>query len=844
MIRREHGSPVAWRLRLVILALLLPARLAAQNVDSRVESLIHAMTLEEKVSLLHGARDPDGEGQAGYMPGIPRLGIPPLRLSDGPAGVRTRLPATALPAPVALAASFDPALARRYGTTIGREGRARNQDVMLAPMVNIVRVPQAGRNFETLGEDPFLAARMVEQEVEGMQGAGAIATVKHYVANNFEDARTSVSADLDERALHEIYLPGFEAAVAAGAGAVMCSYNQVNGAFACDNPEVLTRILRDQLGFPGWVMTDWGARHSADALAAGLDQEMPGGSGSSRQPVWFGDSLVAAVQDGRTPEALVDRSVRRILRQMDRFGLLDGSAPPRPTIDSVADADVARDVALAGTVLLRNRDQVLPLSPSDLGSVVVIGPTAARPVVGGGGSSHVLPLAADGTLPALRRRAPVGTKVRYEPGIDLDGVPVPASALGHPGAQGGLPGLLRAEDGVEARTDDRIDFTGADALPGGQQRSWTGTLTAPTSGVYEIKLQVRGARANLTLNGERFLGGFGGSLLSTADSLSNASRTIRLESGVAHAVTLDVESGGGGQGDAGVQVRLAWVTPERRQALVDDAVAAARDARTAVVFAYNEGSEGRDRTTLALPGTQDALVEAVTRANPRTVVVLQTGDPVLMPWIDDVAAVMETWYAGEAGGDATAALLLGEAAPGGKLPVTFPRTESASPTADSTRYPGRDGHAEYSEGIFVGYRWYDTQGVEPLFPFGHGLSYTTFAYDGLVARPSGDGIDVTFTLHNTGPRAGSEVAQVYLGPVDDPPVPMARKSLAAFQRVMLAAGESRQLTLHLDARALSYWSEGDGGWRRVPGTRQVMVGSSSGDIRLTGSVDLTSSPGG
>jgi len=841
---REHSSSVARCWPLVVLSLVLPARVVAQQADLRVESLLRSMTLEEKVSLLRGERDPDGEGQAGYMPGIPRLGIPPLRLSDGPAGVRTRLPATALPAPVALASSFDPSLAWRYGNTIGREGRARNQDVMLAPMVNIVRVPEAGRNFETLGEDPFLAARLVEEEVRGMQEAGVIATVKHYVANNFEDGRTGVSADVGEQALHEIYLPGFEAAIAAGAGAVMCSYNQVNGAFACDNPELLTRILRDQFGFQGWVMTDWGARHSADALAAGLDQEMPGGSGSRRQPTWFGDSLVAAVRDGRTPEALVDRSVRRILLQMDRFGLLDGSGSRRPPLDSAEDADVAREVALDGSVLLRNRNDVLPLSPSELGSVVVVGPTAVTPLVGGGGSSHVLPLGAEATLPALRRRAPAGTLVGYRPGLDLDGVVVPASALGHAGAQGGMGGLVRTEDGVQTGTDERIDFTGERALPGGHQRSWAGTLTAPTTGEYDVKLQVRGGRATLTLDGDRFPGGFGGSLLLTADSLSNSTRTVRLEAGVAHAVALDLQSAGSPGGGAGVQIRLAWITPEHRQVLIEDAAAAARNARTAVVFAYNEGSEGRDHGTLGLPGVQDALVTAVAKANPRTIVVLQTGEPVLMPWIDDVAAVLETWYAGEKGGDATAALLLGEVAPGGKLPVTFPRADADPPTADTTRYPGRDGHAAYSEGILVGYRWYDAHGMEPLFPFGHGLSYTTFAYEDLVVRPSGDGVDVIFTVRNSGARAGSEVAQVYLGPVDDPPAPMAAKSLAAFQRVVLAPGEGKRLTRHLETRALSYWSEADNVWQRAPGTRRVMVGSSSRDIRLTAAVDVARSPRG
>ena len=837
-----NGRLIARIASIFAATLLLPGVVLGQASGTRVDSLVRSMTLEEKATFLRGERDPGGEGQAGYMPGVARLGIPPLRLTDGPAGVRTRLPATALPAPVALAASFDPALARRYGATAGHEGRARNQDVLLAPMVNIVRVPRAGRNFETLGEDPFLAARMVEEEVRGIQEAGMIATVKHYVANNFEDARTSVNEEVGEQALHEIYLPGFEAAVAAGAGAVMCAYNQVNGAFACDNPEILDRILRDEFGFQGWVMTDWGARHSAGALAAGLDQEMPGGRGSGRQPVWFGDSLVAAVRDGRTPEVQVDRAVRRILTQMDRFGLLDGSARARPALDSAAGGAVARDVALKGSVLLVNRNDLLPLTTSKLGSIVVVGPTAMHTRVGGGGSSHVLPLRSDATLAALRRRAPSGTEVRYFPGIDLDGVAVPPSALAPPtgkgGATAGRNGLLRAEDGTDADVDPSVDFTGTSALPAGHQRSWSGTLTAPTSGDYEIKLQWSGGRVRLNLDGENFP--FRTSLIPTSGGLSNATRTVHMEAGVPHDVTLTAESGGPGSPAGGVELRLAWVTPERRRALMQEATAAARGASAAVVFAYNEGTEGTDRVSLALPGTQDALVEAVARANPRTVVVLQTGDPVLMPWVDHVGAVLATWYPGEVGGDATAALLLGEATPGGKLPVTFPRSEADPPTADSARYPGVDGKAAYSEGILVGYRWYDARGIEPLFPFGHGLSYTTFAYDGLSVRPAGDGLDVAFTVRNTGTRAGAEVAQVYLGPVANPPAPMTMKSLAGFRRIELAAGESRDVTVHVDGRALSYWSETTHGWRRAPGIRPVLVGSSSRDIRLSATVEWES----
>jgi len=824
---------------LLALAFLLPSSAAAQAGGTRVDSLLQAMTLAEKVTFLRGEPDPAGQGQAGYIPGVPRLGIPPLRLTDGPAGVRTDLPATAFPAPVALAASFDPDLAHRYGAAIGRDGLARNQDVLLAPMVNIVRVPQAGRNFETLGEDAYLASRIVAEEVRGIQEAGLIATAKHYVANNFEDARTSVSADIGEQALHEIYLPGFEAAVRAGAGSVMCAYNQVNGAFSCDNPEILDQVLRDEWGFQGWVMTDWGARHSADALRAGLDQEMPGGRGSSRQPVFFGDSLVASVEAGRTPQSLVDRAVRRILVQMERFGLLDGSSSRRPPLDSLGVAAVARQAALEGAVLLKNADDVLPLDPSELGSIVVVGPTAVLHLVGGGGSSHVLPLSADATLPALRRRAASGMEIRHLAGIDLEGIPVPGSALSHDGEGGPVPGLVRSRDDAADGSDPVLDFTGSRALPSGHRWRWTGTLTAPTTGEYDLKVQWSSSRGSVTVDGER--AALRTSLIPTSDGLRNSVLTVRLEAGVRHAVEIDANPPPAGRdGEEGFQLRLAWVTPERRQAVMDSAVAAARDARGAVVFAYNEGSEGVDRSSLSLPGNQDALVASVARANPRTVVVLQTGDPVLMPWIDDVGAVLETWYPGEVGGDATAALLLGEAAPGGKLPVTFPRSEREMPTADSARYPGLDGHAVYSEGILVGYRWYDAQGVDPLFPFGHGLSYTTFAYESLTVRPRDDGFDVSFVVRNAGTRAGVEVAQVYLGPVLHSPAPMAPKALAGFARLELAPGERRQVLVHADGRALSYWSEADHGWRRAPGPRPVFVGSSSRDIRLTGQVEVGS----
>jgi beta-glucosidase len=803
-----------------------------------IAALLHAMTLDEKLSFLYGVQDPSGLGQAGYMPGVPRLGIPPLRLTDGPAGIRTSLPATAMPAPVALAASFDPDLAKRFGQVIGREGRARQQDVLLSPMVNIVRVPQAGRNFETLGEDPLLAGRMVAEEVRGIESEGLVATVKHYVANNYERDRTSTSADVDGRTLSEIYLPGFEAAVDAGVGAVMCSYNRVNAVYACDSKELLTDILRTRFGFKGWVMTDWFARHSLGALEAGLDQEMPGVSFRGSQGVFFSDSLREAVIAGRIPEAAVDRAAARILGQMKRMGLLDGSAPPRPGMDVEASSAVARDVAVAGAVLLRNQGRVLPIRTADLSSVVVIGPTARIPLIGGGGSSRVSPLRTVSLLEALQRRMSRDAKVRYVAGIDLDGVPVPTAALKPAGDTAGR-GLRRTTAGGTTQVDAVLDFAGANALPAGLPRTWSGTLTAPVTGDYDLKLQTRGGQVSLALDGKRLLstGGFGGSasLLSTADGLANATATVRLEAGVPRSIA--VSTGGAGLPFmAGppepLQVRLAWVTPERRAAFQREAVDAARAARTAVVLAYDEGTEGADRASLALPGTQDGLIDAVAKANPRTAVLVQTGSAVLMPWVERAAAVMQLWYPGQEGGEAAAALLLGEADPGGKLPVTFPRAEADAPTAPPERYPGVNGRASYDEGIFVGYRWYDAKDIEPLFPFGHGLSYTTFAYDGLAVTPAGEGLDVTFRVRNAGRVSGDEVPQVYLGPPANAAVPMARKQLVGFTRITLAPGERRSVTIHVDARQLSYWSVEAAAWARATGERTVFVGASSRDVRL------------
>ncbi len=832
------------------------------SAPSKVDSLVAAMTLAEKLSFLSGATDPAGYGQAGYIPGVPRLNVPPLRLTDGPAGVRTNQPATALPAPVAMASTFSPDLAKQYGQILGRDSRARHQNVLLAPMVNIVRVPQAGRNFETLGEDPLLASRLVAAEIEGVQGEGVIATVKHYAFNNQENARMSVSADVDERAGREIYLPAFEAAVKAGSLSVMSSYNRVNGTYASENPDILTDRLRKDFGFRGFVMSDWGGVHSAAALKAGNEMEMPSGRNFS--------ALADMVKKGELPESVVNEAVKRILWSMETAGLLAPDTRPVPEIPTTSPS--ARDVAIQGAVLLKNQGNVLPLSKEDQQSVAVIGPTAKVLLVGGGGSAAVQPMRRDVPLDVLQRKLGAGAKVAYAKGYDLDGEVVPSSVL---------------------RPAATINIVGGNALPAGSTFTWNGTVVAPKTGDYIFKLQSAGGRGNLLTGaqataaqqqaggGARGAGaaggapgaapgapgaapsggqqaggraggqavgapgaagptgmipagvpGFGGSaLLPTADGLSNASTPIHLEANVP--TPISITAGGAGRGGAQpVQVRLAWVSPDIEQARIAEAVAAAKAAKVAVVFVYDEGTEGRDRSSLSLPGMQDKLVAAVAAANPRTVVVMNNGAPVLMPWADQVAAILQMWYPGQEGAEATAAILVGEAAPGGRLPVTFPKRAEDAPTAKPERYPGVDGKGAYSEGIFVGYRWYDQEKIEPLFPFGFGLSYTTFAYTKVAAKRAGDGYDVTFTIKNTGTREGVEVPQVYIGSPAKAPVPMAVKSLAGFERVTLAPGASKLVKVHVDARTLSYWSTKDHAWKMAGGRRTFMVGASSRDIKL------------
>ncbi|MEV5972817.1 beta-glucosidase [Streptomyces sp. NPDC051921] len=786
-------------------------RRVAARAAERVAELLAQLTLDEKTALLHGATDPDALGQAGYVPGVRRLGIPALRLADGPAGVRVRKTATALPAPVMLAAAFDPGLARAYGRVIGHEGRALGQDVLLSPMVNLIRTPYAGRNFETFSEDPLLSADLVAEEIRGIQAEGLIATVKHLALNNQERDRMSVDVRADEQTLHETELRGFEAAVAAGAGAVMAAYNKVDGVHATESRALLTDVLRDRWGFDGWVMSDWGAVHSTvPALTAGCDMEMPGGA-------YYGAALRRAVRDGRIDEAAVDTALRRVLAVRERFGLLDDkNAPARPERDALAGARLALRVATAGATLLRNEAHTLPLTGQAARSIAVVGPTGSVPFVSGGGSAHVVPDAAVSPLDALRARAGDAATVTYTLGEDVHGKPLPRA-------------------GARTEPADPLDDV---AVAAGETWRYEGTLTTTADDDWSLFVHYSGGRPAVTLDGVELFsaqvgaapyvnGGIGGR---AADGLHLRRADRRLTAGTHH---LTVTARGGSTGQ---RFRLRATSGADRTTDLAEAVAAARAAHSVVLFAYEDATEGRDRTTLALPGRQDALISAVTAANPRTTVVLNTSSAVTMPWLDDTAAVLQMYYPGQEGGPATAAVLFGDTDPGGRLTQTFPRSENAHPTAgDPGRYPGQGGIEEYGEGVHVGHRWYDAEDVTPLFPFGHGLSYTSFAYERLSVTADGDGLHVTFTVANTGRRAGVEVAQVYAGPSPDLAalgIDQPRRLLAGYRRLRLDPGERRRITLAVAARTLSSWDRARHGWVLGSGVRELWVGASSRDLRL------------
>jgi beta-glucosidase len=798
------------------------------------------MTFDEKIGMIHGEdEDPTTfQGQAGYLQGVPRLGIPAMRFADGPPGVLTRVPSTALTATMGLAATFSRDDAHANGIVIARDARALGIDVTLQPFINIDRDLTFDRGYNTFGEDPLLAGQIAAAEVGGIQSQGILAQAKHYVGY---DGGTDVV--IGQQALHEIYVAPFVDVVNAGVASIMCSYNKINGPYACNNPDTLNTILRDQVGFRGFVTSDWGANHTLLFVNDGLDMEMWGPFVKDMT-----EAMQKALNSGEVSEATIDRAVGRILCQMDRFGLLDGKGKHTITpIDTAADAAVVRKTGQDAAVLLKNSDATLPLTKEDLHSLVLIGPGAGQTIPIGIPDEKALGIFSreTGPLSALRQEtaADPAVHIGYAMADDRTGMAIPDKFLSHDGK----PGLVRTSaSGGEQPIDPKIDFavSTGNALAANSTYTWNGVLQVPVAGTYVLYLENLGCFASLTLDGKKLASnqqmvGHGivtqagqDSVLPTTDGLDNLPVKIDLAVGP-HDLRLSVEPD---QSSQPTQVRLSWLTPEQQKANYDAAIAAAKQAHMAIVFAWSA-----DNPVFQLAGNQDQLIADVAAVNPNTVVVLNVSQPVAMPWLPKVKSVLQMWFAGDEGGWATADVLLGKSNPAGRLPFTWPQRLDQGVANDPTHperapQPAGKGRTVYSEGIFVGYRWFDQQKLEPLFPFGFGLSYTRFDYSNLrVARATDGGLDVRFVLRNTGLRAGDEVPQVYLDAPQDPPADGAQfavRALAAFDREAVAAGQAREITLHVPLRSLEYWSTAQSRWVLAVGPRRVRLGASSRDLRL------------
>jgi beta-glucosidase len=791
-------------------------------VSQRVQLLMAQMTLADKINEVTGAGT--SEPYVFYISAIPSLCIPAIGEEDGPLGAGDGLTGvTQMPSAVSLAATFDPSLAKQYGQVVGSEEHGKGAMVDLGPTINIDRDPRWGRSFETYTEDPYLNAALATADIDGVQSQGEMAQVKHLAVYNQETNRNTPAdnAIVSTRALNEIYLPGFWAAtVQAHASSVMCAYSTINGQAACQNQYLMTTVLDQQWDYPGFVTSDYGATHSTVQSAdAGNDQEMPSAD-------FYGPALQTAVQQGQVSMATLNGMVSRILTEMFQFNEFNN--PPTGTtstaVTTTAHQAVSTSVAEAGTVLLKNSGGTLPLKADNGGSIAVIGPAASASTTDtGGGSAYVTSTFNVTPLQGLQSAAGSGTTVSYTQGLPTDTSlsPIPSS-----------------------------DMTPAYASTG-YGGTYTGTLTAPETGTYVLGFQNPGSytATYLYLNGQEILANPG------TPPVSTYSVGVNLVAGQTYTLQL---SGGG------PSANLSWAMPSDLAPGIAAAVTAAKAANTAVVVVSDDTeSEAADRVSLNLPSAQNELISAVAAANPHTVVVIDAGAPVVMPWLSQVASVVDAWYPGESNGTALASVLFGNTDPSGHLPVTFPTDLSQVPASTPSEFPGTDGQVQYSEGIDVGYRYYNANNETPLFPFGYGLSYTSFSYSHLSVTPgqvqngssnpgatscgcSGQGsgqVTVSATVTNTGQVAGSDVAQLYLGDpavAGEPP-----RQLKGFQKVTLRPGQSTTVHFTLTGHDLSYWDDTANGWVLPDGQYQVYLGDSSApaNLPLHGSFAVTRTVG-
>ena len=771
-------------------------------IAQRVAQLMSQMSLADKITMVegHGTTNP----YVFYTPAIPSLCIPAVGLEDGPAGVADGLTGvTQLPAGVSLAATWDPSLAEQYGQVIGAEEYGKGASANLGPTVNIDRDPRWGRSFEALSEDPALNAALDVPEIAGVQSQDVESQVKHLAVYNQETYRNTPADNviIDPRTENEIYLPAFYAAVKSGVASVMCSYAVINGNFACNNSDLETTILRDEWGFPGFVMSDYGALHSTQGAVQGTDQEQPFNT-------YYGTALQTAIQNGTIPISALNTMVQRVFTEMFRFNLFSQprTGSPTDTVTTPAHVALTTQVAEAGTTLLKNAGSVLPLSSSGGGTIAVVGPAAdASPIYAGGGSAYVIPSGTVSPLAGIKAAAGSGTNVAYSQGLPTDT---------------SLPSIPSSD----------LSPAYAPTPFGG---SYTGTLTAPETGTYVLAVtNPCGCYTStyLSLNGTHLIDDPG------TPPVSTYSVAVSLTAGKTYTLSI-----------SGASSQLLWGTPSALAPGIAAAVSAAKSASVAVVVVSDDTeSEATDRPSLNLPSAQDELISAVAAANPHTVVVINAGAPVAMPWLSQVAGVLDAWYPGQTNGTSLAGVLFGQTDPGGHLPVTFPASLSQVPASTTAQFPGNGTDVLYSEGIDVGYRWYDAKNITPMFPFGFGLSYTQFRFSHLSVSPSAvDGtrdVRVSGVITNTGKVAGSDVAQLYLGDpsaTGEPP-----RQLEGFQRVSLAPGASARVSFVITPQDMSWWSDAANGWTQTAGSYRVYVGDSSAlaGLPLQGSLTMASTP--
>jgi beta-glucosidase len=811
------------------------------TLDARVDDLFAALTQDEKLTLLSGT---------GFtIQPIPRLGIPGVGMADAGQGVRggtqgTEGPATLFPTEVDMARSWNTDLLSQIGHAIGEEvqNKGEGAQILLGPDVNIHRSPLGGRNAESFTEDPYLNAQLAVGYIDGMQSSGALACIKHYACNNEEQDRMTVDVRVDERALREIYLPAFKAGITqAHSHTIMAAYNKINGPYATANHYLLTDVLKNQWGFDGIVMSDWGAVHdTAGPVAAGCDLEMPGGQ------FMTAPKLQEALSNGQITQAEIDGAVKRILRTIIRTGLLDGpKTPDHSVVNSPAHQKLAYQAATQGIVLLKNQKvgshSLLPIDTARVKSIAVIGPAAAKMQAGALGSPNVQPFYTIEPLDGIKTAAGSGVRVDYVEGVSLPNPnpdPIPTDNLTAPDGSHGLKAEFYTTPDLSGspaaeRVDTQTTFFRGYRPPQTptpiRSARWTGKLTVPKSGTYTLAL-LTDAGCKLTIDGK-----------SVIDEPAQGGNWY-------HAGKIDLEAGRSYDLVAEfrdikerVRGRIGWILPEIDD--IDSAAKAAAKADLAVVFVSTGGQEGEgnDRPSMALPGDQDKLIDAVAKANPNTIVVLNAGSPVLMPWLDRVPTLVDMGFPGEEGGHALADILFGNVDPSGKLTDTIAARREDYP--DFGNFPGTNGTVHYTEGIYVGYRYFDKKAIKPIYPFGYGLSYTTFKYANLklsaaTLNASGQ-VTASVDVTNTGKRAGAEVVELYISPKGKLTVDRPIQELKGFSKVTLTPGETRPVTLTIKPQDLAYYNVDASLWQADPGEYTINVGASSRDIRQSATLTLT-----